>query len=172
MRAVSEKISILFLDASAMDSYFGARISIFTQHKTMTQYKLSPPNSSNACMADIHKYPPDGSPSYSRAAEKCKSLNMSLYMYICTGLLFPRHAMYTHSSTMHSAPGRQANLRFQSNPIPLYFSFNYLNFGNYPLFSLLLKHDVSETGFCLYLQAEPTHMGPLESFSVSGHHDG
>jgi hypothetical protein len=36
--------------------------------------------------------------------------------------------------------------------------YNYHSFGRYPLSCLLLKHDVSETGFCFRLQVNLTQM--------------
>jgi hypothetical protein len=41
------------------------------------------------------------------------------------------------------------------------FSYNYYNSGHYP-WPVLLKHNISETGFCRRLQVEPTQMGPIE----------
>jgi hypothetical protein len=34
--------------------------------------------------------------------------------------------------------------------------------------SFILKHDVSETGFCLHLQVEPIRVGPVVRASLNG----
>jgi hypothetical protein len=47
-----------------------------------------------------------------------------------------------------------------------YININYQKTGHYTS-SFYLKEYVSETGFCLRLQAEPTQVGPIESVSLS-----
>jgi hypothetical protein len=38
-------------------------------------------------------------------------------------------------------------------------------YGHYPPFCFYLKHNVSETGFCLHLHVEPTQLGPVDRAS-------
>jgi hypothetical protein len=41
----------------------------------------------------------------------------------------------------------------------------YHNSGNVSIVVFHLKHDISEPGFRLPLQMEPTHLGPIDKYS-------
>jgi hypothetical protein len=43
--------------------------------------------------------------------------------------------------------------------------FNYSVSGCYPSPCFYLKYNISEIGFCLRLQVEPTHLGPIDRAS-------
>lgn len=43
-------------------------------------------------------------------------------------------------------------------------TFSYFVSGHYQLSYFCLKHNVSETGFCFFLQVRPTQLGQIEKF--------
>jgi hypothetical protein len=46
------------------------------------------------------------------------------------------------------------------------YKYNYHDSGHCPRPAFYLKHDVWETGLCLFLQVKPTQMGPIEKASL------
>jgi hypothetical protein len=44
--------------------------------------------------------------------------------------------------------------------------YNHHNCGHCLCPVFCLKHDVSETGFCLRIQVEPTYVGPIETTNL------
>jgi hypothetical protein len=57
-----------------------------------------------------------------------------------------------------------SKLNSVSNNITLNITITILDIIQPPVF--YLKHDVSETGFCLHLHVEPAQVGQLESASI------
>jgi hypothetical protein len=46
------------------------------------------------------------------------------------------------------------------------YKYNYCVSGHYPSSCFYLKHNFSETQFCLFLQVEPTQLGPIDRAST------
>jgi hypothetical protein len=81
----------------------------------------------------------------------CRDSKLLLYMQILAGTIIKDFACTKHLSPLNNFIAQQATI-----------FYNYCVSGHRPLSCFYLKHNVSETEFCLCLQVEPTQLGPID----------